>query len=270
MMRDIKIIVATTKEYRMPDDPIYIPLQVGAALTDVRIDGSTPDNTGDNISDKNASYCELTGLYWAWKNISAEYVGLVHYRRYFESMDAAGEIEPFDRIIGGGELDEILETKAVIVPQKRRYYIESLGSHYAHTHYASHLEDTLKIIKRKYPEYEKTYERVLGRTYGYMFNMMILRRDCLDEYCRWLFDILGDLEILYADSSFDAYQGRYIGRVSEILFNVWLEYQLDSGRIKQSSVQELPYMHMEHINWIKKGWAFLAAKFFNKKYRRSF
>lgn len=49
--------------------------------------GYQKDNEGDNISAKNPYYCELTGIYYAWKNIPAEYLGLVHYRRYFKGKN---------------------------------------------------------------------------------------------------------------------------------------------------------------------------------------
>ena len=78
---DIKILVATHKKYWMPDDDVYVPLHVGAEGKESL--GYLPDNTGDHISSKNPSYCELTGLYWAWKNLDCEYIGLCHYRRYF-------------------------------------------------------------------------------------------------------------------------------------------------------------------------------------------
>lgn len=66
------------------------------------------------------------------------------------------------------------------------------------------------------------------------------------------------------------FQGRFYGRVSEIIFNVWLDYQLQGGKIKQSEVMELSCIHMEDINWLKKGTAFLKAKFFGKRYEGSF
>ncbi len=269
-MSEVKIIIATTKKYRMPEDPVYMPVQVGAALKKSVIPGYTPDNTGDNISEKNASYCELTGLYWAWKNLNADYIGLVHYRRYFASPDARAEEDPFDRIVGGEEIKRILEKSCVVLPKKRKYYIESLGSHYAHTHYQEQLDDTLEIIKEKCPEYRESFDRVMEQTSGYMFNMLIMRKDMLDKYCTWLFDILGELEKRSKISELDSYQGRYIGRVAEIIFNVWLDYQVTSGNIPRYQIAELPCIHIERINWIKKGAAFLAAKFFHKKYEHSF
>ena len=39
----------------------------------------------DSISNKNDSYCELTGMYWALKNLkNVDVIGLCHYRRYFD------------------------------------------------------------------------------------------------------------------------------------------------------------------------------------------
>ena len=67
MSKSVKIIIATHKLYDMPQDDIYLPVHVGREGKDVL--PYQPDNTGDNISDKNPSYCELTGLYWALKNL---------------------------------------------------------------------------------------------------------------------------------------------------------------------------------------------------------
>lgn len=84
----IVMIVAAHKAYRMPEDPMYLPLHVGKAGKSLEL-GFQGDDTGDNISEKNPEYCELTGLYWAWKNLDADYIGLSHYRRYFRGNGAA-------------------------------------------------------------------------------------------------------------------------------------------------------------------------------------
>ena len=80
-MKNVKILIATHKKYEMPKDDIYLPVQVGKEGKEEL--GYQGDNDGTNISSKNPFFCELTGLYWAWKNLNADYIGLCHYRRHF-------------------------------------------------------------------------------------------------------------------------------------------------------------------------------------------
>lgn len=272
MEKTVKIIVATHKRYEMPKDKMYIPLHVGAEgkkdESGNSLDlGYIKDNTGDNISYLNAGFCELTGLYWAWKNLEADYLGLVHYRRYFGSKKKG---DAKDRILTYKEALLILKEHNIIVPKKRKYYIETLYSHYGHTHYAEHLIYTRDIIQKICPDYIKTYDTVLSRKEGYMFNMMIMKRGYIDQYCQWLFSILFALNNSIKVPELSQYQGRFYGRISEILFNVWIQYQIDAGHIKLSEIIELPCIYLEKVNWIKKGTAFLSAKFLGKKYKGSF
>ena len=76
------IIIATHKPYWIPEDSMYLPVQMGHAIhPDI---GYVGDDTGENISEKNASFCELTGLYWLWKNRKFDgNIGVCHYRRFF-------------------------------------------------------------------------------------------------------------------------------------------------------------------------------------------
>lgn len=262
---NIKIIVATHKKYRMPKDNMYLPLQVGAQVKSLSL-GYCRDNTGDNISELNPGFCELTGLYWAWKNVNAEYIGLVHYRRYF-SMKNTGR--GFAGILKYSEIKPYLGKIRIFVPHKRRYYIETLYSHYGHTHYSSQLDETRKIIERYYPEYIYSYDKVLHHTYGYMFNMMIMEKKLLNEYCTWLFDILFRLRDCVDMPELSAFQARYFGRISEIIFNVWLDYQFMTGKIGKNEIMELHCVYMEKVNWVKKGNNFLKAKFMHVKYEGS-
>lgn len=73
----------------------YKYLYVGAYKQKERRDGYCYDDVGDNISIKNNTYCELTGLYWMWKNCKDEYKGLVHYRRFFTSNSLSANIKYF-------------------------------------------------------------------------------------------------------------------------------------------------------------------------------
>ena len=280
---DIKIVIAMHKPYQVAIGEDYVPLQVGASgKKGIRIKDCPGakavkghedtgailrDDDGDNISKQNPYYCELTGLYFAWKNLDAETIGLVHYRRYFsmKSKSFRKRHGAFEATLTHAEAMALLTRADVVVPKKRHYFIESLYSHYAHTLDGRHLDIAKGIIADKYPEYMPSLVKVYARSWGYMFNMTIMPRSYLEEYCQWLFDVLGALEKEIDVSELDAFSARLFGRVSEILFNVWIDKRQEEGL----SVVECPVIDMEPVNWTKKIIGFLQAKFFGKKYKAS-
>ncbi len=259
---DVKIIVATHKLYEMPTDGIYLPVHAGSALHDPLPYQS--DNMGDNISEKNPEYCELTALYWAWKNLDCDYLGLAHYRRHFtvRSRGFRSRHTPMDCVLTGEELSHLIPKYKIIVTKERKYYIETLYSHYAHTHYGEHLDMTREIIERLHPEHLGAFDAVMQKKSGHMFNMCIMEKSLMDEYCQWLFGILEELEKQLADHHYSPYHGRYPGRVAEILLNVWLA-------TRSEEIKEIGYLPIEKENWLRKGVAFIRAKF-GKKYEESF
>lgn len=270
--KKIFIIVAAHKPYEMPADPIYYPLHVGAARMDhEKLDIPYPgDNTGYNISEKNDIFCELTGLYWAWKNVEADYYGLVHYRRYFEGSKTG--TKSLQWVLHEKECRKLLEREGyrVILPKKRRYYIETLYSHYQHTHYEDHLIRARRIIADRCPSYLPSFDIVMRRTSGYMFNMAIMEKKLMNAYCEWVFPILFELEHQVKKDHLSNYQGRFCGRVGELLLNVWIDRKIAEGLISRDEIRELPVLNLERVNWLKKGSSFLQAKFLGKKYESSF
>lgn len=258
-MRDIKIMIAAHKKYQMPEESMYLPVQVGAMGKEDL--GYQRDDQGTHISHKNASFCELTGLYWAWKNLDSEYVGLAHYRRHFKGKSRGKS--PFDKVITQSEVDKLLEHTDILVTKRRNYYIETIYQHYAHTLYIETLDEAKKVLAEKYPDYIPTFERCMRRTHMHAFNMFIMKRDKLDEYCNWLFDILFELEDRLKDRKYNAFHARYPGRVSELLLDVWMA---KNGY----HYQEVPFIYMEKVNFFAKVTGFLKSKFFNQKYEKSF
>lgn len=144
---DIKILVSTHKPYIMPKDTsIYLPIQVGYDEVSEHF-GFQGDNTGDNISYKHRFYSDLSAIYWGWKNLNVEYMGSCHYRRYFVSKKPKYDDNEFFRyILNREELESLLNKCPVIVAKKRNYYIESIESHFKHTHESSDFDLLRKII----------------------------------------------------------------------------------------------------------------------------
>ena len=238
-----KIIVAAHKPYRMPEDPVYLPVQVGA-------EGKPPigewqrDDAGENISARNANWCELTGLYWAWKNLEADALGLVHYRRHFKG--ARG-------IATGDEIAAALAGVDAVLPKKRNYFIETNYSQYVHAHHAADLDETRKILAERHAGYLAAYDRTMKRTSGHRFNMFVMRREAADRYCAWLFDVLFELERRLDISSYSPNDARVFGFVSERLLDVWLE----TNGVRFA---ELPVLNLESQRWPRKILAFLMRK----------
>lgn len=250
---DIKIMVAAHKPYWMPEDSVYLPVQVGAAGKESIDPAWQRDDEGENISALNPYYCELTALYWAWKNLQADYVGLCHYRRYFGHRVFRGSLEKKHKaIFSRADYERVLEKADVIVPKKRNYYIETVYSQYAHAHRASDLEDIKGIIAQRCPEYLPIWDKVMGRRRVHILNMFVMRTENFHAYCEWLFPVINEFASHFDLA--DPYARRLFGFSAERLFNVWLEKQ-------QLRVVDVPIVMFEPVNWLKKGGAFLKRKF---------
>lgn len=258
-----RILVATHKNYQMPEDSLYLPLHVGAhGKNDI---GFTRDDSGDNISTKNPYYCELTGLYWAWKNIDFDYLGLCHYRRFFtlSRKIPKEQSEKYKIILSETELNKLLTESPIILPKKRNYIIETVYNHYKHTMYIEPLDETGRIIAEKYPEYSKAFENLKHKRRFHAFNMFIMEKKFVDGYCTWLFDILGELEKRIDSSKYTDFHKRFYGRVAERMLDVWLE-------TNNYKYKEIKVINIENINWFNKIKSFLSAKFMGKRYEKSF
>lgn len=238
--QEMRVLVATHKPYWMPRDDLYLPIQVGAAVPGrAPVPNTVADNNGINISAKNPSYCELTALYWAWKNYAVPYIGLAHYRRYFRGH---GE----RKIAQKKDLARRLAPDTVLVPKRRRYYIETVYNHYVHAHHSAPMDLALDIIRRDYPGQVEASERVMNRTWLYLFNMFVMSKQNFDAYCEWLFAILEEIESRIDTSHWSAYETRMPGFLSERLFNIWLEARDDLA------IVECPYVTLEKQHTVAK------------------
>ena len=167
-MGDIKLFVCCHQPVHVPMHPLLGPIQVGAALMDSRFPGFLHDDTGDNISVKNRSYCELTAQYWAWKNVKAGYYGFFHYRRYLYPDSKAKlpyRVEreaslPLLNKLGYAEFERLIRQYDIIVPKGENMYVP-IRAHYANApyHHLRDLELAERIVREHYPEMVSALER---------------------------------------------------------------------------------------------------------------
>lgn len=208
--KKITILVASHKPDKVYRDEAYVPIHVGRAVSKFKEEMAdmAGDDTGDNISAKNGTYCELTAIYWAWKNMKeVEYVGLAHYRRYFETK------------FTGDNIDEAFRSCDVI-----------LAKPYLHDRYNEmkmartlEMEDEvifLKVFKKLYPDYERTLIDYMYGFEDYSYNMFVMRRDTFEDYCKFLFSILFECERLMKPLAYTC-SSRRLGYIAEYLLPIY-------------------------------------------------
>ena len=210
MAKDLAIYMAThdKKCSHIKFYDYIIPIQVGKALRNKKIE-EISDDTGENISFKNDIYCELTALYWIWKNTDAENIGLYHYRR---RLDISKE-----------DILSILNNKDIIMPKIKSFRI-SLKEQYIKEHSKDDWNIMMSVLKELYPKYYEFAQSLFEGNKIYRFNMFICKKDLFDNYCSWLFNILDTIYERVSIKDKNDYQKRYIGFMAERLFTLYILY----------------------------------------------
>lgn len=258
---NIKILTSYHKKCELITTDIIKPIQVGTAINGCIYPQHLHDNTGDNISEKNRMYCELTAQYWAWKNLDADYYGFMHYRRYFCFDNGAlernhmGFVElPYPNSTAMEKLhisdDELEKTVASydIISVAPYNSINWGGSaltvreHYARCHKIEDLDLVLDIISEKHPEFKTAAEKYLGGHKLYFCNMFIMKKELFFDYCEWLFDILAEHEKRGDFRDYSEYQRRVSGFLAERLWGVYLTWLKENKDVR---VLEVPVCFFE-------------------------
>lgn len=210
------IYIMAHKEFDVPEMEGYIPLQVGAALHDDL--GYLRDDGGDNISAKNLNFSELTGMYYVWKNDhDSDIAGLVHYRRYFIDNDGKS-------ILTVQHIEEFLKKYDIIVPD-RSVLDRSVKEQYVKIHHAGDLDAARAAVEKVRPSFLNAYDEAMALHYAYVCNMFIAPKRIFDAYCDFLFPVLFEAEKHIDISSYDNYQKRIYGFISERLLNVFILHE---------------------------------------------
>lgn len=255
----MKILVAAHKPYQMPENDIYQPVFVGAALKDDMPSGYVGDNTGQNMSEMNSHFNELTALYWAKYNLQDEDIlGLMHYRRYLGQKSSHDLAD----ILTAQDIENALAEVDVLVPKARNYYIEDQQTHYFNAHEHAPFEAMKDVIGKSYPEYADAFDQVCRSTKAHLFNMQIMKQADFQSFTDFLFGILEQVETMVPYKEYKGQESRVFGFLSEYLLDTWM---ITNGK----TYREYPLVTTEKTNWLDKGSAFLMRKFTSGKRKKT-
>lgn len=220
----VKILVCCHKPGKWLSDDVYMPIHCGKAISNVDL-GIQGDDTGDNISAKNPYYCELTAIYWAWKNLQdIDYIGLCHYRRYFafgykgvREMLTVGDLENASCL----QMDESVLSKCDIVLAKPYTLPYNMYTWYSVCHHSDDIKILRKIIYDRYPDYIESFEKVMCGNVFSAYNMFLMKKSVYDGYCEWLFGLLDAFNKKLKIENYNDYQKRVIAFAAERLLPVY-------------------------------------------------
>jgi len=266
-----KIYVAYHSDFDFMSKPGYIPIHVGSKISSKILPILRDDSAENNISGLNPEFCELTATYWAWKNSSADIVGINHYRRLFsqKSTDYKSKIYQIKRFIktslkctlytrkfwiediyntdsSNKILDEkmiekiITHKKKVIVPH--RYFLNnSVRTHYDLAIGNDYISVLLKLVlTTNNKEFIQAFENSLSKSYLYPCNMIICNRLFFNEYCGFIFPILIEHYNYYKTRN-DKYF-RVAGYMGELMTNAFIQYKMKEGL----KFEEFKILHLKN------------------------
>lgn len=201
-------------EKEFPKD--YKTIIVNASVN--KVCGDFYDNTGDNITEKNGSYCELTAMYWIWKNRLDDFVGISHYRRFF--LDGT-------KLLSMEKAKKIVESGKIIIPEKESFNNKIETKYWMTSGYKTDLLVIRDAINIYSPEYIEDYDNFMHQNKMHCYNMIIMNKELYDSYCEWLFGILKIVEENLDSQHKGAedrrgYYKRVYGFIAERLLNVWI------------------------------------------------
>lgn len=226
----MKIYVAMHKKIDLGfKSDLYEPLLVGSY--NKKDKDILRDDKGENISSKNENYCELTGVYWIWKNSKEDIVGLCHYRRFLSKRFFSSKSKYY---LTEEEINELFNKGYNMILPKKHLYLKSIQNSLNIAPNVADMEVVKDSIKKLYPEYMEAYDKYMNGNSSYLCNVMITKKEIFDEYSEWLFKILYDVEENMDKETYihDSYRKRMFGFLSERLLNVWIIYNKNKFNIK--------------------------------------
>ncbi len=225
--------------------PLCVPIQCGAAINK-RIDNILHDDEGENISQLNKEYCELTAHYFVWKNIKSDFYGFCHYRRFFAAERstkrpylAKGTVSSQSAaavLCGEKELYRLADEYDIITTRSEDMGITA-KEHYCTSkhHFSQDLQLFVEILTKRAPQMAEAAEEYLNQSRQYFCNMFIMSKECFDEYCGILFPVLSEFD-KHKNFHGDFQSDRTDGYLGEIFTGIFITFSRKKGR----RIKELP------------------------------
>lgn len=268
MLMDIKIFSSHRIDFEANtiNDNVFVPIRSGAVFDNRKNIGILGDDTGDNISELNRSFCELTAIYWAWKNADADYYGLCHYRRFLNFSGVKYPTDSYGNIIeseitpeaekkyglDGKTIESVVKDYDIVVSEAldvrkfpERY--SSIRDHYASAPnlHGKDIDTILNIISESQPDYYQCAKNYFDGKRGNFCSLFVMKKALFDEYCNWLFPLLFEFDKRTDMSLYTTEGKRTPGHIAERLLGIFVNYQKEKNGIKVKELQTVLFLNAQ-------------------------
>lgn len=257
-MTQIKNLVGYHKPDVLLKNEVLEPIHMGRARSDMSteqnlwmLQNMRGDDTGSNISNQNHEFCELTAIYWAWKNYeeldNPDYIGLMHYRRIFDFEANSGchwrlDQEKVAKWYNEKYLNQKISSYDIVALEKTSIE-KSIYSQYARDHYQNDLDITLETVKELYPNDYAFVLNHMNQKSAHFCNMFIMKKEIFFTYCEWLFSILFKVQKQLDLKDYSQYDRRIYGFLAERLTSAFIDQY---EKINPTKVKELGVYFIEN------------------------
>ena len=256
----IKIFRSYKTKQKLLKNNILTPIQTGRAISDEIFEDMLGDDDGENISEKNERYIELTAQYWVWKNYekvgNPEYAGFMHYRRQFifdptlKHLDIIwlptsrfffldGFCENFMDHFSEDKILPHLEDEPDCIAFKRVDTLKIAGQTNMKDHFFKAMPaqkkevfEALEKVMENNAEYKDTFNEFKNNHYMFCCNSFIMKKDLFFEYSEFLFSVLEQVDNLVDSSKYNRKQRRFLGYIGEYLLSVFIFHKLKNPEFK--------------------------------------
>lgn len=247
----VKLLICYHKPFHLFKDEVLTPIHVGRANAMKRMDHESEnfkwlmenmigDDTGENISDRNDYYNEMTALYWAWKNYdkldNPDYIGLMHYRRHFIFDDKLKDVINIRDFHEESYLDFLNYSEDNMSDFVYGYdfiphigHVHNVYDHYIQNQRKEDIDLANEIVLEMYPEYEKSIRDYYAGADSNFCNMCIFSKDLFFQYCEWIFSILQEFE-----NRVDMSQKRFF--ISERMTGLFIYHLMQKEELKYKTL----------------------------------
>lgn len=267
------VFVSYHKKFDLLSEPSFHPIHAGRAIYETNSQEDRDwletncigDETGDNISRFNKEFCEMTAIYWIWKNFNFKnysHIGHMQYRRHFILDENFFLTSPSNKekisygcihfphvnetylqksALSIANVKKILNEYEAILPipgDLSKVGVNNLWEDYLTKIPGSHIDDLKELVMlwKELGLNGESLDSYLEYPVKRMYQMFIVSVEEFRKYCEFLFPILFELSNRIDVSLYTKNGKRTLGYLAELIYGWYFNEFIKKHKTFQTGI----------------------------------